>query len=62
MAEVILLGMVPKRAKRTLTILKGAELRLQRHGLVWLRFREEGIFLRETVTDLAIQKNCVEID
>ena len=62
MAEVILLGMIPKRARRALTILKGADLRVERHNLVWMRFREEGIFLRETVTDLAIQKNCVEID
>jgi ribosomal protein L37AE/L43A len=62
MAEVILLGMIPKRARRTLAVLKGAELHLKRHGLLWMRFREEGIFLRETVTDCAIQKNCVEID
>ena len=62
MAEVILLGMIPKRARRALTILKGADLRVERHNLVWMRFREEGIFLRETGTDLAIQKNCVEMD
>jgi ribosomal protein L37AE/L43A len=62
MAEVILLGMVPKRARRTLAVLKEAELRLKRYGLMWVRFREEGIFLRETVTGLAIQKNCVEIE
>jgi predicted RNA-binding Zn-ribbon protein involved in translation (DUF1610 family) len=62
MAEVILLSMIPKRAKRTLGILKEAKLHLKHHQLVWMRFQEKGIFLRETVTDFAIQKNCVEID
>ncbi len=62
MAEVILLSMIPKRAKRTLAILKEVKFQLKRHQLVWMRFQEKGIFLRETVTDFAIQKNCVEID
>jgi ribosomal protein L37AE/L43A len=62
MAEVILLSMIPKRAKRTLAIMKEAQVRLKSQSLVWMRFREEGIFLRETVTDFAIQKNCVELD
>lgn len=62
MAQVLLFSMTPSRAKRTLALVKDAQLRLDKRELIWLPFLEKGIFLREATTDFAIQKNCVELD
>ena len=62
MAHVLLYSMTPKRAKQIQLRVKEAGVHLEGKALLWLPFIEKGIFLREAVTDFAIQKNCVEID
>lgn len=62
MANLLLYSMVPKRAKMIRKTVKEATLRLDEETLAWLPFLEKGIFLRETNTDFAIQKNCLELD
>lgn len=61
MAHLLLYSMTPKRAKRTLTMVKDARVKLISKELLWLPFQEQGIFLRQESTDLAIQKNCLQI-
>jgi ribosomal protein L37AE/L43A len=62
MANILLYSMIPKRAKKIRKTVKEATLRLAEGTLFWLPFREKGIFLREAVTDFAIQKNCLVLE
>lgn len=62
MANILLFSMTPKRARKTLQTVKEARLRLGDSSLVWIPFTEKGLFLRETHTDFAVQKNCLELD
>jgi len=61
MAQLLLFSMTPKRAKPTQEAVKNAKIQLRHKELLFLPFFQKGIFLREVHTDLAIQKNCLEL-
>lgn len=62
MARMLLFSITPKRSKPIQAAVKEANIQLKRGELLWMPFREKGIFLREVHTDLAIQKNCLELE
>jgi len=62
MAYVLLFSMTKRDHKATKDIVREAELHLTRARLLWLPFKESGIYLREYQTDLALQKNAVQLD
>jgi hypothetical protein len=62
MAYVLLYSMTKKDHKATKDIVRKAELRVTHARLLWLPFMERGIYLRESQTDLALQKNAIELD
>ncbi|MBW1682748.1 MAG: hypothetical protein JRJ83_15200 [Deltaproteobacteria bacterium] len=62
MAQQILYSMTPSRARKTIETVRGAQLDLREGLLVWLPFKDKGLFLREAHTDLGIQKNTLELD
>ncbi len=62
MAGILLLSITPKRSKPIQSAVKDAKIKLEHRELIWVPFAEKGIFLREVHTDLAIQKNCLELE
>jgi ribosomal protein S27E len=62
MAHVLLYSMTKKDHKRTKDIVKDSELHFTHARLLWLPFIEKGIYLRESQTDFALQKNALELD
>ena len=61
MAQMLLFSITPKRSKPIQAAVKEATIRLAHREMLWVPFVEKGIFLREVHTDLAIQKNCLEL-
>ena len=62
MAYVLLYSMTNKDHKKTKDIVRDAELHFVNARLLWLPFMEKGIYLRESQTDFALQKNAIELD
>ena len=62
MARMLLFSITPKRSKPIQAAVKEAKIQLKHRELLWVPFTEKGIFLREVHTDLAIQRNCLEIE
>lgn len=62
MAHVLLYSMTKKDHKKTKDIVREAELHVTHARLLWLPFMEKGIYLRESHTDFALQKNAVDLD
>jgi ribosomal protein S27E len=62
MAYVLLYSMTKRDHKATKHIVKEAELHITHARLLWLPFMERGIYLRESQTDLALQKNAIKLD
>ena len=62
MAHVLLYSMTKKEHKKTKNAVKEAELHFTNSRLVWLPFMEKGIYLRESQTDFALQKNALDLD
>jgi hypothetical protein len=62
MAYVLLFSMTKKDHKSTKDIAREAELHVTHARLLWLPFMESGIYLRESQTDLALQKNAIKLD
>jgi predicted RNA-binding Zn-ribbon protein involved in translation (DUF1610 family) len=61
MAHVLLYSMTKKEHKKTKKVVKEADIHFTNSRLVWLPFMEKGIFLRESHTDFALQKNALEL-
>ncbi len=62
MAYVLLYSMTKKEHKKTKNAVKKADIHFTNSRLIWLPFMEKGIFLRESQTDFALQKNALELD
>jgi len=62
MAHVLLYSMTKETHKRTKEVVKKAELQFIDTTLLCLPFMEKGIYLREAQTDLALQKNALDLD
>ena len=62
MAHVLLYSMTKAAHKRTKEAVKNAELQFVDTSLLCLPFMEKGIYLRELQTDLALQKNALDVD
>lgn len=62
MAGMLLLSITPKRSKPIQAAVKQAKIKLSHRELLWVPFAQKGIFLKEVHTDLAIQKNCLELE
>ncbi len=62
MAHVLLYSMTKRDHKITKDIVREAELHVANARLLWLPFFEKGIYLRESQTDFALQKNAIELD
>jgi ribosomal protein S27E len=62
MAHVLLFSMTKRDHKATKDIVSKAELEITHTLLLWLPFLEKGIYLRESHTDFALQKNAVELE
>lgn len=61
MAHVLLYSMTKKEHKKTKNAVKEADIHFTNSRLVWLPFMEKGIYLRESQTDFALQKNALEL-
>ncbi|TET93082.1 MAG: hypothetical protein E3J28_04950 [Desulfobacteraceae bacterium] len=59
MAHVLLYSMTKKEHKKTKNAVKEAQIHFTNSRLVWLPFMEKGIYLRESQTDFALQKNAL---
>ncbi len=62
MAHVLLYSMTKRDHKATKDIVRKAELRVTHAMLLWLPFLEKGIYLRESQTDFALQKNAIDLE
>ena len=62
MAHVLLYSMTKETHKRTKEVVKKAQLQFMDTTLLCLPFMEKGIYLREAQTDLALQKNALDLD
>jgi ribosomal protein L37AE/L43A len=62
MAHVLLYSMTRETHKRTKEVVKNAQLQFMDTALLCLAFMEKGIYLREAQTDLALQKNALDVD
>ena len=59
MARVVLLSLIPPFARKALQELKDADFKFSNHELIYLPFREEGLFLRDLYSGFSIQKGAV---
>jgi len=62
MAHVLLYSMTKKDHKTTKDIVRQAELHITHAQLLWLPFMEKGIYLRQSHTDFALQKNAIDLN
>jgi ribosomal protein L37AE/L43A len=62
MAHVLLYSMTKATHRRTKEVVKGAHLHITETRLLCLPFTERGIYLREVQTDLALQRNALDLD
>jgi len=62
MAHVLLYSMTKRDHKATKDIVREAELQVTHALLLWLPFLEKGIYLRESQTDYALQKNAIDLE
>ncbi len=62
MAHVLLYSMTRETHKRTKEVVKRAALYFTETRLLCLPFTERGIYLREVQTDLALQRNALDLD
>ncbi len=61
MAHVLLFSMTKKEHKTTKNVIKDAQIHFTNARLLWIPFMEKGIYLRESHTDFAIQKNALDL-
>jgi ribosomal protein S27E len=61
MAHILLFSMTKKEHKRTKNIIKNARIHFTNAILLWIPFIEQGIYLRESHTNFALQKNALDL-
>ena len=61
MAYILLFSMTKKGHKKTKDVIKDAQIHFTNARLLWIPFVEKGIYLRESHTGFAIQKNALEL-
>ena len=61
MAHILLFSMTKKEHKRTKNIVKDAQIHFTNARLLWIPFIDQGIYLRESHTDFALQKNALDL-
>jgi hypothetical protein len=61
MAHVLLYSMTKKEHKKTKNFVKYAQIHFTNARLLWIPFMEKGIYLRESQTDFALQKNALDL-
>jgi len=60
MAHILLFSMTKKGHKMTKNVVKDARIHFTNTRLLWIPFIEKGIYLRESQTDFALQKNALD--
>jgi len=61
MAHSLLFSMTKKEHKTTKNVIKDAQIHFTSARLLWIPFAEQGIYLRESHTNFAIQKNAIDL-